>query len=183
MKTRAPKVYAATPSRQTYHKEIAVGRERILREGILIGLAGAAAVAIWFFLYDLATATPFRTPALLGAILFEGLRDTAALTITPGLVLKYTAVHGLVFLAFGMVAAGLFALAERDRHVLIGLFMLFCCFEVAAFLAMRVLSSWLFNTLHPWTILGGNLVAALVMLGILFRDHHFSLHEALTSGE
>ena len=61
--------------------------------------------------------------------------------------------------------------------------MLFCCFEVAAFLAMTVLGSWLFNTLSPWAILGGNLVAALVMLGILFRDHHFTIHEALTSGE
>jgi CBS-domain-containing membrane protein len=48
---------------------------------------------------------------------------------------------------------------------------------------MMVLSPWLFNTLHPWAILGGNLVAALIMLGILFRDHHFSLHEAMTSGE
>jgi hypothetical protein len=131
----------------------------------------------------LAAATPFRTPALLGAVLFNGLRDSAMLTITLGLVLKYTAVYGLVFLVFGMAAAGLFALAERDRHVLVGLFMLFCCFEVAAFLAMTVLGSWLFNTLSPWAILGGNLVAALVMLGILFRDHHFTIHEALTSGE
>jgi hypothetical protein len=158
-------------------------RERILVEGGLVGLAGAAAVAIWFFLYDLAAGTPFRTPALLGAVLFDGLRDSAMLTITLGLVLKYTAVHGLVFLVFGMAAAGLFALAERDRHVLLGLFMLFCCFEVAAFLAMTVLGSWMFNTLSPWAILGGNLVAALAMLGILFRDHHFTLHEALTSGE
>jgi len=158
-------------------------RKRILVEGGLVGLAGAAAVAIWFFLYDLAAGTPFRTPALLGAVLFDGLRDSAMLTITLGLVLKYTAVHGLVFLVFGMAAAGLFALAERDRHVLVGLFMLFCCFEVAAFLAMTVLGSWMFNTLSPWAILGGNLVAALVMLGILFRDHHFTIHEALTSGE
>ena len=67
--------------------------------------------------------------------------------------------------------------------MLFGVFMLFCCFEVAAFLAMVVLGSWLFDALHPWAILGGNLVAALMMLGILFRDHHFSLHEALTSGE
>ena len=156
---------------------------KIVFEGVLVGLAGAAAVAIWFFLYDLAAGTPFRTPALLGAVLFDGLRDSAMLTITPGLVLKYTAVHGAVFLVFGMAVAGLFALAERDRHVLLGLFMLFCCFEVAAFLAMTVLGSWLFNTLSPWAILGGNLVAALVMLGILFRDHHFTLHEALTSGE
>jgi len=71
-----------------------MNRQKVLSEGILVGLAGAAAVAVWFFVLDLITGTPFRTPALLGAVLFDGLRDPAALTITPGLVFKYTAVHG-----------------------------------------------------------------------------------------
>jgi hypothetical protein len=157
--------------------------QKVLYEGILVGLAGAAAVAAWFLVLDLVTATPFRTPALLGAVLFDGLRDPAALTITPAIVLKYTAVHGLAFLIFGWAIAGLFALAERDRHLLFGVFMLFCCFEVAVLAAMMILGAWLLDTLQPWAILGGNLVAALVMLGLLFRDHHFSLHELRTSGE
>ena len=95
-----------------------MGRTKILYEGMLVGLAGAVAVALWFFVYDLAEGTPFRTPALLGAALFEGLRDPAALTITLALVLEYTAVHGLAFLAFGLVSAGLFALADSsdDAH-------------------------------------------------------------------
>jgi hypothetical protein len=160
-----------------------MNRQKVLSEGILVGLAGAAAVAVWFFVLDLITGTPFRTPALLGAVLFDGLRDPAALAITPGLVFKYTAVHGLAFIAFGLAVAGLFAIAERDRHLLFGVFTLFCCFEVAVFAAMMILGSWLLETLQPWAILGGNLVAALVMLGILFRDHHFSLHELRTSGE
>jgi hypothetical protein len=160
-----------------------MNRQKVLFEGILVGLAGAAAVAVWFFVLDLITATPFRTPALLGAVLFDGLRDPAALAITPGLVLKYTAVHGLAFIAFGLAVAGLFTIAERDRHLLFGLFTLFCCFEVAVFAAMMLLDSWLLDTLQPWAILGGNLVAALVMLGLLFRDHHFTLHELRTSGE
>jgi len=160
-----------------------MNRQKVLYEGILVGLAGAAAVAAWFFVLDLVAATPFRTPALLGAVLFDGLRDPAALTITPALVLKYTAVHGLAFLIFGWAIAGLFALAERDRHLLLGVFMLFCCFEVAVLAAMMILGAWLLDTLQPWAILGGNLVAALAMLGLLFRDHHFSLHELRTSGE
>lgn len=153
-----------------------MNRRKVLQEGILVGLAGAAAVAAWFFVLDLITATPFRTPALLGAVLFDGLRDPAALTVTPGIVLKYSVIHGLA-------VAGLFALAERDRHLLFGVFTLFCCFEVAVFAAMMILGSWLLDTLQPWAILGGNLVAALVMLGILFRAHRFSLHELRTSGE
>src|SRR2546422_5254249 len=119
-----------------------MGRERILLEGMLVGLAGAIAVAAWFFVYDLAEGTPFRTPALLGAALFEGLRDPAALTITPALVLEYTVVHGLLFLLFGLLCAGLFALADYDRHVLFAVFMLFCSFEVAALAAIMVLAAW-----------------------------------------
>ncbi len=160
-----------------------MSRARILYSGILVGMAGAAAVAVWFFLYDLAAGVPFRTPALLGAALFDGLRDPAALAITPRLVLKYSVVHGLAFLVFGVASAGLFALADNDRHALFLAFMLFCCFEVAMLSALMILESWLLNTLQPWAILGANLVAAVVMLGMLFRDHHMSFAELLTSGE
>ena len=105
-------------------------RRSIIGEGIVVGLLGATAVAVWFLLYDLAAGVPFRTPALLGATIFDGLRDPAALVITPALVLKYTVLHGLAFLAFGIAAAGLFALVDYERRVLFAVFMLFCCFEV-----------------------------------------------------
>ncbi len=160
-----------------------MNRGKVIYEGMLVGLTGAIVVAVWFFIFDLAQGTPFRTPALLGAALFEGLRDPAALTITPALVLEYSIVHGLVFLVFGMLCAGLFALADYDRHVLFAVFMLFCCFEVAALAAITVLAAWLLDTLRPWAIIGANFVAALIMLGILFRHHHMTVSELLTSGE
>jgi hypothetical protein len=155
----------------------------MVREGVLVGLAGAAAVAIWFLIYDLAAGVPLRTPALLGAALFEGLRDPSALVITPMLVLKYTVVHGLAFIAFGIAAAGLFALADRERRVLFGAFMLFCCFEVAFVLAVAVLAGWLLEEVPLWTILAANLVAAVVMVSILFRRHQHMPQEILSTGE
>ena len=158
-------------------------RSKVLYEGTMVGLLGAAAVAIWFFLYDLAAGTPFRTPALLGAALFQGLRDPSDLMVTPTLVLQYTAVHVLVFVVFGLAAAGLFALSDYDRHVLFAVFMLFCCFEVAALAAIEVLASWLLNTLKPWSVLGANFVASITMLGILFGYHPRTVGELLTSGE
>ena len=160
-----------------------MGRKSVLVEGMVVGLAGAAAVAIWFLLYDLAEGAPFRTPALLAAALFHGLRDASALTITSGLVLEYSAAHGLAFILFGLGAAGLFALVDRDRRILFAVFMLFCCFEVFVLAMIMVLGAWLFHTLPPWTIIGGNLVAGLIMLAILFRDHSLSLGEVLTSAE
>jgi len=168
---------------QRHLTEEIMDRSKVLYEGVMVGLAGAAAVAIWFFLYDLAAGTPFRTPALLGAALFEGLRDPAELVVTSGLVLEYTAVHVLVFVVFGLATAGLFALSDYDRHVLFAVFMLFCCFEVAALAALEVLASWLLQTLKPWSILGANFVAAITMLGFLFGHHPRSIGELLTSGE
>ena len=158
-------------------------RSKVLREGVLVGLAGATAVALWFLVYDLAAGRPFRTPALLGAALLHGLRDPADLIVTPGLVLECTLVHGVLFVLFGWAAAGLFTLADRDRHVLFAAFMLFMCFEAAAFAAATVLASWLLHTLEPWAILGANLIATVVMLSLLFHHHRRSPREVLTSAE
>jgi hypothetical protein len=158
-------------------------RLSIIREGIVVGLAGATAVAAWFLLYDLAAGVPFRTPALLGATIFDGLRDPAALVITPALVLKYTVLHGLAFLAFGIAAAGLFALVDYERRVLFAVFMLFCCFEVFLVGMVMTLAERLIEEIPVRTILGANLLAAGIMLGFLFRSHHRMPSEVLTAGE
>jgi hypothetical protein len=158
-------------------------RGKILSEGFLIGMAGAAAVAVWFLVVDLAAGVPFRTPALLGAALFHGLRDPSGLVITPGLVAAYTVVHCVLFAMFGWAAAGLFTLADRDRHVLFGVFMLFMCFEVAALALAMLVASWLLHTISPGAIIGANFVAAAVMLILLFRHHGRAPSEVLTSAE
>ncbi len=158
-------------------------RHRILSEGLRVGLAGAAAVAVWFLVLDLIAGVPLRTPALLGAALFHGLRDPGALVITPGLVGAYSIVHCALFVLFGWAAAGLFTLADRDRHVLFAVFMLFLCFEVAAFAFVAVLGSWLLHTITPSAIIGANLIATVLMLFLLFRNHRRALSEVLTSAE
>jgi len=158
-------------------------RHRILSEGLGVGLAGAAAVAVWFLVFDLIAGVPFRTPALLGAVLFHGLRDPSELVITARLVGAYTIVHCGLFVLFGWAAAGLFTLADRDRHVLFGVFMLFLCFEVAAFAFVAVLGSWLLHTITPAAIIGANLIATVVMLFLLFRNHRRAPGEVLTSAE
>jgi hypothetical protein len=154
---------------------------RVAREGLIAGLAGAVAVAVWFLLYDLAAGVPLRTPALLGATLFHGLRDPSALVITMPLVLQYTVVHGLAFVLFGWAAAGLLALADREPLLLFGLFMLFCCFEVFFIAAIAILAERLFETIAWWTILAANILASLVMLGYFFREHRVTWREFLAA--
>ena len=126
---------------------------RVSREGLVAGLIGAAAVAVWFLVYDLLAGAPLRTPALLGAAVLEGLRDPAALVITLPLVLKYTVIHGAAFVMFGWAAAGLLALADREPRLIFVFVMLLCCFEVFFFALIAMLAEWLFETLEWWTIL------------------------------
>jgi hypothetical protein len=155
----------------------------VLLEGMLVGLAGAMAVAVWFLIYDMAAGVPFRTPALLGAAVFEGARDPDTVRITAAAVLKYTVAHGVVFVLFGVGVSALFALVDRDRRVLFGVFMLFCCFEVAFLVLVAMLFEWLLRDVEMWAILTGNALAAFVMLGILFRRHRRSPAELLATGE
>jgi len=153
----------------------------VFREGVLVGLAGAVVVAVWFLVYDIASGAAFRTPALLGSVLFEHLRDPDALVITTRPVLEYTLVHGIVFIAFGIAAAGLFSIADRARAMLLGIFMLFCCFEVAFLAATSVVSEVLSRAFHPGAVLGANALASVVMLSMLFRNHRRSPSELLTA--
>ena len=156
---------------------------RIAREGLLSGLLGAGAVAVWFLLYDIAAGVPLRTPALLGAALFHGLRDPSALVITAPLVAEYTAVHGLAFVLFGWVAAALLALADREPRLLFAFIMLFCCFEVFTFAMIAALAHWLLEAIAWWTILAGNLLASGVMLGYFLRGHRVAWREFLHAHE
>jgi hypothetical protein len=152
---------------------------RIAREGLVSGLLGAAAVAVWFLLYDIAAGVPFRTPALLDAVMFHGLRDPSALVISLPRVVEYTAVHGMAFVLFGWIAAALLALADREPRVLFAFIMLFCCFEVFTFAMILTLAHWLLETIAWWTILAGNLLAAGVMLAYFMRGHRVTWREFL----
>jgi hypothetical protein len=154
-------------------------RSRYLREGIIAGLIAATIVAVWFLIYDAARGQPFRAPALLGAALFHGLRDSSAPVITWPPVLEYTLVHGAAFVAFGWVAAGLLAIADREPRLLFAFIMLFCCFEVFTFAMIAVLAQWLLETIAWRTILAGNLPASAVMLGCFLRGHRVAWREFL----
>jgi len=156
---------------------------RVFREGLVSGLLGATAVALWFLAIDTAAGVPLRTPALLGAAVLEGLRDPWAVVVTWPLVLKYTLIHGAAFVAFGWFTAGLLALADREPRLLFAFFMLFCCFEVFFIVMLMTLAEWLFEALAWWNILAANLLAALVMLAYLFREHRVAWREFLSARE
>jgi hypothetical protein len=109
--------------------------------GVEAGLLGAAVVALFFLGVDLLAGRPLWTPHALGSALFLArLPEPGA--VSPVLVLAYTAIHGTVFIGFGVPAA--FQVLTRapastsgGALALLGL-LLFVGFE-AVFLAMAQL--------------------------------------------
>ena len=96
-----------------------------LREGIVAGLIGAAVVAIWFFVFDVLRGRPFLTPTLLGSLVFLGVNTPTGLTPAVGPILGYTILHGLAFVAFGVVAATMMAMSEREPALFVAFVILF----------------------------------------------------------
>ena len=145
-------------------------------EGLIGGTIGAGTVAGWFLMIDASRGRPLWTPALLAATLLAGVRDAQTLHITARLVLTYTVVHWLAFLIFGLLAAAVLAAADREPGLLFLVVMLFCCFEVFALALISVLAEWLFEVLAWWTVVVGNLLAALSMLSFFLGRHRRALH-------
>lgn len=157
------------------------GQRSVLREGIVAGLIGATVVAVWFLFFDVARGRPFLTPGLLGAAVFQGVTSPIGLQITPGPVLGYTILHGLAFIAFGVVAASVMAVSEREPTLFVAFVILFACFEVFVFGVIGALSQSMLGALVWWAILVGNLLASIAMLWYLFRAHRALPHALVGS--
>jgi hypothetical protein len=150
---------------------------RTIREGLIAGILGGSAVALWFFAVDMVTGQPFHTPRVLG----ESFLNVLGLWRGQGLVellVLYTIWHFLVFVVVGVLAAWMLNASEREPSHLAGLFLLFAVFEVAFYLYVYALS-WRGGRLValPWyQIAAANLLAAVVMGRFLFRAHPNAMH-------
>ena len=143
----------------------------VLREGVVAGLIGAAVVAVWFLVFDTLRGQPFLTPGLLGAFVFYGVNTPIGLTPAFWPILGYTVLHGLAFVAFGVMAAAILAVSEREPTLFVAFVILFACFEVFFFGVLGALGQSIAGALVWWAVLIGNLLASVAMLGYLFRAH------------
>src|SRR5437867_5388613 len=182
--TRSPLGRRAAAAPECYDsRDTAMASEQrsVLREGIVAGLIGAAVVAVWFFAYDIARGRPFHTPGLLGAFVFYGVDTPVGVEPAVGPILGYTVLHGLAFIAFGVIAASLMAVSEREPALFVGFVILFACFEVFFFGVVGALGRSMLGALVWWAILVGNLLASVAMLWYLVRAHR-ALPRALVGG-
>jgi hypothetical protein len=161
--------------------------EHVMRQGVVVGLIGAAVAMLLFLVVDLAAGVPLRTPAMLGSALFHGLSggasDAREAAITTRVVLGYTAVHVTGFVLFGLAVSGLFAIAEREKRVLALIFMLGCCLAAAFVMMVYGLSQWVRDAMTPWVFLAGHVLAGAAVVIALFYFHRRLLREFPTSAE
>jgi hypothetical protein len=143
----------------------------VLREGIVAGLIGAAVVAIWFFVFDVLRGRPFLTPTLLGSFVFWGVNTPVGMEPALAPILGYTVLHGLAFVAFGIMAATMMAMSEREPALFVAFVILFAAFEVFFFGVLSVLGQGIQAALVWWSVLVGNLLASVAMLWFFFRAH------------
>src|SRR5262245_3434915 len=144
---------------------------RVLREGVIAGIIGAAIVAVWFLIYDAARGHPLRTPALLGAAAFRGVQDPAAVPTSAGLVAQYTVLHGVVFALIGVLIAYLIVSAQSVPSGRLMLVIGVLCFEVFFLAIVVLLARPVLTELHWWMILVANGLAMGGMLIYFFVGH------------
>lgn len=150
----------------------------VLGEGIVAGVIGAIVVAVWFLVVDTLRGRPLETPMFLGTALFYGVKTPAGLEVAWLPVLGYSVVHGLAFIAFGIIAAAVIDATEREPALVIAVVILFACFETFFLGVVSVLGRAVQDVLVWWEILIGNLLAATAMLWYFLLGHR-SLPRAL----
>jgi hypothetical protein len=141
---------------------------------MVAGILGAATVAVWFLLVDVVSGRPLWTPSLPGSALFRrgaGLDALATLPVSLEMVLMFTWVHILVFVALGGIVARLVDEAERHPNVGFGVLLLFVVFQFGFIAAATVFAAPVLRVLSSWSILVANLLAAAAMAGY-FRWRH-----------
>jgi hypothetical protein len=158
-------------------------RHSILRDGVVAGVIGATAVAIWFFIVDLIAGHMLNTPAGLGKGLLNlfgpGLGESETVN-----VIAYTIFHYAAFIAVALLASVIVHWAERQPSVLAGAFILFVAVEIGFYAWSSILSPFL-GALSWMQVSVGNLIAALVMGVYLWKTHPALGHEldAALSGD
>ncbi|HPV77094.1 MAG TPA: hypothetical protein PLX31_19485 [Gemmatimonadaceae bacterium] len=144
---------------------------RVRREGIVVGMLGATAVVVWFFIADVIAGHLLFTPYALGSVLqgFFGVETPASI---PATILMYTIFHYLSFIAVGLIFSAIFNAAEREPSILAGFAILFVALEIGCLgLTVMVQESSALRQIAWYQIGAANLVASVAMGTYLVRRH------------
>ena len=136
------------------------------------GVIGFLTVAVVFAVANMLVGrSPVYTSALLGAAFFHGLTDPTQVSVTATNVLAYTGLHLAVFLAFGVLASALAALADRGWQLwFVALFFfLFFSFHLEA--GVQAFAAPVQSALSDEAIWGAGIAASVAMAAYFLWVH------------
>jgi hypothetical protein len=148
----------------------------IFRDGIIVGLIGYAAVALFYSAFDFVAARgALHTVNMLGRAVFRGLRDPSVLQFPidfdPDAIFAYNAVHLVAALAIGLMVTWLTTLAEARaawrpfiRFVIIAGF-------VVTVIGVGLLTMPLRDVVPWWSIIVANAAATALAAAYLLSRH------------
>lgn len=143
----------------------------ILGEGVLVGVAGALAAAIWYLLIDLLSGTPFRTPNALGHAFAHVAAGQSPDAIRADAVLGYGVVHLVIFVAMGVVLTWLVHQVVQHGSLRMALWLGIVIAFTGLALAMYMLTPASGYRLPWWSTVGGAAVGSLSEVYLLWRRH------------
>jgi hypothetical protein len=144
---------------------------KIIREGFVSGTLAGAVVALWYLACDIASGRPFHTPALLGAIFFNGLRGHDIGSATLGPVLNFTLLHFAAFIVFGLASAIIIAAAERETLLVLGALVVYACYEICFLTFVAFLDASALGAIGWWKIAVANAITLATVFGY-FQSRH-----------
>jgi len=129
---------------------LAARAARALWEGLLAGLFAAVVVAIAYLPFDLYRGSPLWTPALLGALFFEGVEHAQPGLVTGDLVVRFTLLHVVLWMGAGVFSSCLVSLGERFPRLWYLVFSLIVFLLSSALYLAGVFSTPGLPSLHLW---------------------------------
>jgi hypothetical protein len=140
-------------------------------EGVVVGLIGAAVVALFYFGIDLAQGQPMMTPSVLGEVFVMRRPEAVTTSMDLTAALLYTVAHVGTFIVFGLVLTWLARRAEDSSVARYAMLQLMIIFEFGYLGLLLIVSETTRGIFPIWTVLTANLLAAAAMLAYLWRHH------------
>ena len=150
------------------------------REGIIAGLLGAVVVAVFYFVLDISRGQALMTPTVLGEMLILHAPITA--TPDPAAIFIYTTLHGVAFIALGMLLSVLMRAADRSALARYAIVQLLVVFEVFFYGLLSIVSDRARGLFPFLGVLAANTLAASTMIAWLWRHSSFLPSAGRSSG-
>lgn len=146
-------------------------------KGMVTGLVGAGAVALFFFVLDIVRGRPFYTPAALGSLLFLGATSPTEVHVGVAVIGAFTLLHLAMFAGMGVVLEWSASRLERAPGMWLVALLTFITLEALFIGTLSPLSGWVLGGLGYWAVSVANLVAVAAMGSWVWASHPRLRHE------